>query len=149
IAWIPAIKAASVKLFAPSDLGILFTPTERKAVPSLLEAKHQVEETLTAAEVPSTTVFTGGSVEHCLVSPFMGIDIKNNTLQLYIGAGYASIFATTPADQSAGRMIALAEVSLQDVDADIATSDVALGPLLRKKWGPGAFTVGSDIWEVP
>ncbi|KAJ3362829.1 hypothetical protein GGF32_005230 [Allomyces javanicus] len=188
IAWVPAIKAAGVKLFAPSDFGILYAPTERKKVPGLLETKHQVEEALVAANVPFTIILNGGFVEYCLVSPFIGIDVKNNTLHLvgdarthsitlssteYIGAGYASIFATTSVDELAGRTIALAEVvangdqiiaaltkkhggvapkvtvqSLHDVDAKIATSDFALAPLLRKKWGTGAFTFGSDIWEV-
>ncbi|KNE54052.1 hypothetical protein AMAG_00055 [Allomyces macrogynus ATCC 38327] len=187
IAWIPAIKAAGVKLFAPSDFALLYTPTERKAF-GLIEAKHQVEEALRAAEVPFTVVLTGGFVEYSIHSPFIGIDVKNNTLNLvsdarthsislsstkYIGAGYASIFAATPVEELAGRTIALVEVvangeqiiaaltkkhggvapqvtvqSLHDVDEEIATSDFALAPLLRKKWGTGAFTVGSDIWEV-
>ncbi|KNE67032.1 hypothetical protein AMAG_12109 [Allomyces macrogynus ATCC 38327] len=189
IAWIPAIKAAGVKLFVPSDFGILSTATERKTAPSLLETKYQVEEALTAGNVLHTMFIHGGFVECCLDSPFMGIDVKNNTLNLvgdarthsitlsstkYVGAGYASILATTPVDQLVGRTIALAEVvangdqiivaltkkhggvtpkvtvqSLHDVDAEIATSDFALAPLLRKKWGTDAFTVGSDVWEVP
>ncbi|KNE64941.1 hypothetical protein AMAG_10606 [Allomyces macrogynus ATCC 38327] len=166
IAWIPAIKAAGVKLFAPSDFALLYTPTERKAF-GLIESKHQVEEALTAANVPFTVNNTLRLVG----------DARTHSISLsstkYIGAGYASIFATTPVEKLAGRTVALAEVvangeqiiaaltkkhggvapevtvqSLHEVDEEIATSDFALAPLLRKKWGTGAFTVGSDIWEV-
>ncbi|KAI9188330.1 hypothetical protein H9P43_002721 [Blastocladiella emersonii ATCC 22665] len=186
---IPAIKAAGVKLFVTSDLSVMYTPQERRVFP-LLETKVQVEEALAAAGVPFTVVLSGGFTEYCLATPFIGIDVKGNALRLvgddarthsialsstaYIGAAYASLFATTPAAELAGRTIGFSELvangdqiaaalakkhggvapavtvqSLAEVDAEIKTSDFALAPLLRKKWGTGFFTVGSDVHVVP
>ncbi|KAI9168160.1 hypothetical protein H9P43_007532 [Blastocladiella emersonii ATCC 22665] len=186
---IPAIKAAGVKLFVPSDLAVLYTPHERRAF-GLLEEKGRVDEALRAAGVPFAVVLTGGFTEYCLATPFIGIDVKGNKLHLvgddarthsvalsstaYIAAAYASLFAATPAAELAGRAIGVSEVvangdqiaaalakkhggvaptvtvqSLADVDAEIKTSDFALAPLLRKKWGVGFFTVGSDVHLVP
>lgn len=91
----------------------------------------------------------------------------------YAAAAYVSLFATTDPSTLAGRYIGLNELAptgsellvaisrKHGVPATSAKDDdfiegtyrsgsiLGLPALVRKKWGEGTHTVGSDVWDVP
>lgn len=121
---IAAIKSSPVKLFSPSDLGLLFEE-EAKEIP-VVKGKLGVEQAAKEAGVPTTSIMPNSFAESGLDAPLKGIDMENNRVTLtgdsatyptnfctrpYVAAAYASIFAQTPIDQLANRHIALTELT--------------------------------------
>ncbi|THY33973.1 hypothetical protein D6D01_02078 [Aureobasidium pullulans] len=131
---VPYMRNANIKLFAPSDLALPYTPEERKTV-TVPREKEQLEETLKNAGVPFVTILIGNFTSFALDSPYMGIDIVNNRIlhtgksrenpvwlcsRDYVAAGYASLFSQCSVSSLAGRTIGFNELHPTTSDIEVA-----------------------------
>ncbi|KAG2170752.1 hypothetical protein JADG_010491 [Aureobasidium aubasidani] len=131
---VPYMRNANIKLFAPSDLALPYTPEERKTV-TVPREKEQLEETLKNAGVPFVTILIGNFTSFALDSPYMGIDIVNNRIlhtgksrenpvwlcsRDYVAAGYASLFSQCSVSSLAGRTIGFNELHPTTGDIEVA-----------------------------
>ncbi|KAI2623069.1 NmrA-like family protein [Hypoxylon sp. NC1633] len=183
-AFVKAIPKTNVKLFVPSDLG--FRPDEKGLRIPVPKTKDEVEKAAKAAGIPTTVVLVGCFAESGLATGLLGVDYAGNRIiftgdsanqqlnictRKYVAAAYASIFASTPPAQLAGRAIGLSELratgyeiaaalkkkhgaepqilrhSLEKADNE-ADKCIATGSLFslhwdcRKAWGNGNFIKG-------
>ncbi|THW84124.1 hypothetical protein D6D18_07907 [Aureobasidium pullulans] len=156
---VPYMRNANIKLFAPSDLALPYTPEERKTV-TVPREKEQLEETLKNAGVPFVTILIGNFTSFALDSPSRD----------YVAAGYASLFSQCSVSSLAGRTIGFNELHPTTGDIEVALHKKAgvpprvafdsvqnaadltkadrLDALVRKKIGDGTHNVGQDIWEI-
>ncbi|KAK1992714.1 hypothetical protein LX36DRAFT_617136 [Colletotrichum falcatum] len=121
--FVRAIPKTNVKLFSPSDLAGRYD--EQGLRIGVNKAKHELEKASRAAGIPTTVVLIGNFAEFALNTLGMGVDLAGNKItysgnsaneklnlctRKYVGAAYASIFATTPISQLENRAIALCEL---------------------------------------
>ncbi|KAF7887345.1 hypothetical protein EAF00_009639 [Botryotinia globosa] len=130
----PAMKAAAVKLFAPSDLALPYT-AEESATVAVPRGKEELENALHDAGIPTVTVVIGNFAAFALQSPYIGIDIPQNRIvftgdskmqpvylcsRKYVAAAYVSIFAYNSPSGLSGRTTGLNE--LHPTGAEIAAA---------------------------
>ncbi|OHE94158.1 hypothetical protein CORC01_10496 [Colletotrichum orchidophilum] len=123
-AFVKAIPKTGVKLFSPSKLAGRYDEQGLK-IP-VNKAKHEVEEALIAAGIPTTVVLLGNFAEFTLSTTCMGVDLPGNKIVYsgnsaqenvylctrdYVAAAYASIFASTPISQLQNRDISISELT--------------------------------------
>ncbi|KAL1305504.1 hypothetical protein AAFC00_002376 [Neodothiora populina] len=120
---VTAISKTNVKLFVPSDLAARYD--EQGLRVPVNKKKDDVEKAAKAAGIPVTIVLVGNFAEFSLNTVAMGVDRASNRLLFYgnaaneklnlctreyVGAAYASIFASRPIDEIKGRIIGLWEL---------------------------------------
>ncbi|KAJ5292108.1 hypothetical protein N7478_001359 [Penicillium angulare] len=121
--FVKAIPKTQVKLFVPSDLAARYDK-QGNSIP-VNHQKSEVEKAARLAGIPTAVVLPGNFAEFVLSTPALGIDYRDNRIQFigdsaseplnlctrpYVAAAYASIFASTPISQLAGRDLALSEL---------------------------------------
>ncbi|KAF7946972.1 uncharacterized protein EAE97_004221 [Botrytis byssoidea] len=131
---IQPMKAAAVKLFAPSDLALPYT-AEESATVAVPREKKELKHALHDAGIPTVTVVIGNFTAFALQSPYIGIDVPQNRIvftgnsktqpvylcsRKYVAAGYASIFVYNSPTSLSGRTIGLNE--LHPTGAEIAAA---------------------------
>ncbi|THY12958.1 hypothetical protein D6D02_04942, partial [Aureobasidium pullulans] len=131
---VPYMRNANIKLFAPSDLALPYSPEERKTA-TVPREKEQLVEMLGNAGVPFVTILVGNFTSFALDSPYMGIDIVNNRIlhtgksrenpvwlcsRDYVAAGYASLFSQCSVSSLAGRTIGFNELHPTTGDIEVA-----------------------------
>ncbi|RDW63566.1 NmrA-like family protein [Coleophoma cylindrospora] len=178
-AFIKAIPKTAVKLFSPSDLAARY---EEEGLRIGVNAeKDAVEKAAQEAGIPTTVVLTGNFAEFAINTYALGVDYPGNRIIFtgesatqpinlctrdYVGAAYASIFASTPISQLSNRCIGLSELkptgneiadafekkhgraplkvvhSSEKIDAEVKTGLEEKNPFTlafycRKIWGSG------------
>ena len=133
--YITAAKLAGVQWFVPSEFGGDSQAVGRGSLVSLYDTKIDVQAAVKASGLDYTFVYTGGFSEY-LLSPFLGLDLANNTLTAQ-GASEVS-FNTTPLTE-VGRQVADAIVSGRGRSSIIYTGDritfQQLGDIVEKATG--------------
>ena len=135
VRYITAAKSAGVKWFVPSEFGGDAQAVGRGSLVSLYDTKIDVQAVLKASGLDYTIVNTGAFSEYVL-SPFLGLDIANNTLTAQ-GDPEVS-FNTTPLTE-VGHQIVDAIVSGRGRNVTIFTGDritfQQLGDIVEKAIG--------------
>ncbi|KAI1370419.1 NmrA-like family protein [Hypoxylon crocopeplum] len=124
LGFVKAIPSTNVKLFVPSTLGLRVFDEQCLRVP-VNKAKIEIETAVKEAGIPMAVVLPGSFAESSLSAGVLGVDYPGNRIiftgdsanqqlsictRKYVAAAYASIFATTPPAQLAGRDIGISEV---------------------------------------